>query len=352
MMKKSDEQLLKEFISLLKEEDYGYSYDGINLSMGGMGPGGAHFGSDKELYNIFIKPFTDVFNVAKGKTKEMSQRTQTLAKIGFEALATTLIPILADDYDQLFAEEQQELQKIKSEYAEVYNATWDVLKDNDVVLAAFMYAPAAVLSYAFFQEAPKAALDLLSVLGGGTLDAFVQTFKMKFLSSNPGSNSFKKVEGPGMPFESLVRRTNTLKEDGNKSPEAVFKKNMQRKDVATALANSPIVQRMQKQTRNVVRDSLTKVFEHIKGIMNAKSIEDLEKITKKKLPGADKLKKAPDNERIHAEQQLLSAAKQSAKKLYVKGIEDMVSNAVKNGVPQDNPWVVDHLKVVQKIKAL
>lgn len=30
----------------------------------------------------------------------------------------------------------------------------------------------------------------------------------------------------------------------------------------------------------------------------------------------------------------------------------MVSNAVKNGVPKDNPWVVDHLKVIQKIKAL
>lgn len=282
MMKRSDEELLKEYIRLLKEDsDGGYSYDGINLSMGSMGPGGAHFGSDKELYNIFIKPFTDVFNVAKGKTKEMSQRTQTLAKIGFEALATTLIPILADDYDQLFAEEQQELQKIKSEYAEVYNATWDVLRDNDVVLAAFMYAPAAVLSYAFFQEAPKAALDLLSVLGGGTLDAFVQTFKMKFLSSNPSKNSFKKSEGPGMPFESFIQRAPMLLEDGSKSPEAVFKKNMQRKDVATALSNSPIVQRMQKQTQNVVRNSLTKAFEHIKGIMNAKSIDDLEKITKK-----------------------------------------------------------------------
>lgn len=351
MMKRSEKELLREFVKLV-QEDYGaYSYDGINLSMDAMGPGGAHFGSDKELYNIFIKPFTDVFNVAKGKTKEMSQRTQTLAKIGFEALATTLIPILADDYDQIFSEEREELQKIKSEYAEVYNATWDVLKDNDVVLAAFMYAPAAVLSYAFFQEAPKAALDLLSVLGGGTLDAFVQSFKMKFLSSNPSKNSFKKSEGPGMPFESRKHKLLLLNEN-DQSAEAVFKKNMKRKEVLSALESSPIVQRMQKQARNVVRDALTTTFERIKGIMAANTIEDLEKITKKQLPGADKLKKAPDNERKVAEQQLLSAAKQAAKKLYIKGIEDQVNAAVKSGVPKDNPWVADHLKVAQKIKAL
>ena len=164
-------KLLRECIKeTLLSEDMGGDYAGLGLDPMAGSPYGAHFASGDQLYNIFIKPFADVVGVAAGKTKEVSVKAQTLLKVTFESVLTTLLPIFKDKYEEIFASEKQKIDQIKSEYADVYQATWDAFQDADVMIAAFMFRPDLFITAQFAKKAPRAAAEILSVLSGGSLD--------------------------------------------------------------------------------------------------------------------------------------------------------------------------------------
>src|SRR5690606_12308728 len=155
-----DERLIREYIrSILTEDDFG------GLDLGDMGgPGGMDFtgGDPKKLYNIFVKPFTDVVLTAAGKGKEFSSKVQTFAQTAFEALATSLIPVLSSDYDRIFAADKERIDKLRSEYKDVYDATWTALRDNDVLAAAFAYAPTQMITLGALRNAPVPVLNTLN----------------------------------------------------------------------------------------------------------------------------------------------------------------------------------------------
>jgi len=333
--------LLREYVQeLLKEDDYG----GLGLSDAMVGPYGMHYGSGEDLYKVFIKPFADVVGVAAGKTKELSEKGQTLVKVAFEAVATTLVPILRDSYQEIFAEEKEKIDKIRGEYAEVYQATWDAFKENDILVAAFMYRPDLFLNVQFARKAPAAAAKLLSVVTGGALDKYLDKFKV----SGGGGDGGKKHggEGPGVPLESVMR------EDGSDQQASGLEKLVGHKKVRAFLAKAPMVQRMEREGQAMVHETLKKVFEQAQGVLTAKSLEDLQKKTGKKFDGMDKLAQVPQQERQKAEQTLLAGMKKSMKEFYVKQLEGQVKAAVEAGVPKDHPYINDYAKVISKIKAL
>ena len=98
------EKLLREYVrsSLMFEDDGGYD---------AMSPYGTSFGSGQDLYNIFIKPFTDVVDTAAGEVSKASVKVQTAAKVAFETVATTFIPFLSSDYDDIWDAEAQQIEK-------------------------------------------------------------------------------------------------------------------------------------------------------------------------------------------------------------------------------------------------
>lgn len=338
--------LLREAIQeVLKEDDYGGFGD-----ISGGAPYGMHYASKDQMYNIFVKPFADVAGVAAGKTKELSTKGQTVLKVAFETLATTLIPVLKDSYGEIFADEKEKIDRIRSEYGEVYNATWDAFKEMDVLVAAFMYRPDLFLTVQFARKAPQAAAKLLSVLSGGTLDRVLGGI----LKGGGGGKKTDHREGPGMPFESVLREKGDEKPAEKKPDNKLSKLEqlMAHKKVKQTLANSPKVQQMTKVGQDLVQDTLKQVFEQAQGVLGAKSLQDLQAKLGKKLPGMDKLGEVPQQERQKAEQTLLIGVKKSMKEFYTKQLEGQVKAAVEAGVPKDHPYVRDYTSVIAKIKGL
>lgn len=364
----STERLLREYVrALLKEEgDHaGYTAHDIMMSAGTMSPYGMHYGSSSDMYKAFIKPFVDVVQTAAGKGKELSQKTQTLVKVAFEAIATTVIPILTDDYKEIFAKEKRAIQKIRQQYGEVYKSNWDALLNDDVMVAAFFYNPSAFFTVKFAQHAPGILLSMVSVLTGGELDDWVEKVKSRVSNKpvkdrhvdkvNPfgqykrGDKTHLPSGGPGFGvdyYEHVVRED----KQGEQVPEVV--RLLSSDKLRSRLEKSPIVQKMQAAGQAIVRGTLEEVFKTARGVMSASSLQDLQNKTGTKLKGLDKLRQVPQQERQAVEQQILATTKKSMKEFYVKNLEAQVKAAVNAGVPQDSEYVQDYQRVISKIKAL
>lgn len=342
--------LLKEYVRIVlsEEGDGGGGWGGYGDYVGGMGGGGGGYGmggivDNDDLYKTFIKPFTDVVGVAAGKTKEMSQRTVTLLKTVIEAIYQTIVPIYEDRYAKIFQEEKQHLDRIKSEYSKVYQATWDAFKDHDVLCAAFMYRPDLFLTTVLARSAPTAAAKLLSVLSGGMLD--------NALAGITGSGR-KKKKSPKEFFADFFTQESVLREDGDNAQVSPLEKLISNKKVRQVLANSDVVKQMTKEGQAMVRKTLNDVYKQAFSALTAKSLEDMQKKLGQKIPGLEKLSQVPEQERQKAEQTLLKSVKEGLKAFYVKGLETHVREAVQAGTPQNHPFVRDYATTIAKIKAL
>lgn len=322
--------LLKEYVrAVISEEgEGGWGYGDLVGGMGGGGVGGYGMGGivdSGDLYKTFIKPFTDVVGVAAGKTKEMSQRTVTLLRTVMEAVFQTIVPFFKDKYAEIFKEEKQHLDRIKSEYSKVYQSTWDAFKDHDVLCAAFMFRPDLFLTTVLAREAPEAAIKLLSVLSGGLLDVALQ-----------------KLRAP--------TREGIIKEEGDQvSP---LEKLISNKKVREVLLNSDIVRQMSKEGQGMVRKTLNDVYKQAASALTAKSLQDMQQKFGQKIPGLEKLSQVPEQERQKAEQALLKSIKEGLKAFYVQGLETHVKEAVQAGTPKNHPFVRDYATTIAKIKAL
>ena len=325
---------MREYVRVVlsEEGDGGGGFGGYGDYVGGMGigGGGGAYGmggivDNEDLYKTFIKPFTDVVSVAAGKTKEMSQRTVTLLRTVIEAAFQTVVPFFKDRYAEIFKEEKQHLDRIKSEYSKVYQSTWDAFKDHDVLCAAFMYRPDLFLTAVLARSAPAAASKLLSVLSGGMLDVALQ-----------------KLRSPA--HESVINEDNE-----QVSP---LEKLISNKKVREVLANSDIVKQMTKEGQAMVRKTLNDVYKQVSSVLTAKSLQDMQQKFGKKIPGLEKLSQVPEQERQKAEQALLKSIKEGLKAFYVKGLEDHVREAVQAGTPKNHPFVRDYAMTISKIKGL
>jgi hypothetical protein len=349
-MRKNDSQLLREYVRIVLAEDDGYG--GLMGAAAEMSPFGMHYASQDQLYNTFIKPFVDVVDVAKGKTKEMSERTRTALKVAYETVATSIIPAMNSDYGELFDHERQQLEKIKQEYAEVYDASWDALKQNDAVWASFLAYPAAFLTAKAVLKAPGKVMNLLSILSGGEMDDFFSKVKKKYRmedghSTPSGKERHSSGGGDkiGNYFESVLR------EDNDKKKQSIGDVLSDRRVLKKALG-SPLAQRMQSDAQKIVKGTLKQAFEKASKVASAKSLEDLQKIVGKQIKGMDTIAKADPAQRKAAEAQLLIMVKKSAKEMYAKELEAQIKAAVKAGVPQDSGFVKDYLTTISRIKAL
>ena len=358
----ADDKLLREFIrAVLTEDDGGGGGDMGSMGYGYFsagdltGPWGVSFGSGQDMANIFIKPFTDVFKTAAGKAKELSQKGQTLAIVAFETVATTLIPVLESTYNEIFQKDKERIDKIREQYAEVYQSNWDAFKDNDAQFLAFCYNPAAFINTKILKKSPSAALAMVSILTGGTIDTWLDRIKERFgLDKEPKDSLANKEDwsaweptmggmGGGMGMESVIR------EAGDKpSLEQVFNN----PKLQAKLTNSPMVKRLEADGKQVVRTALENIYKQARGVLNARSLQQLQHAVGKKLPGLEKLGQMQPQERQVAEQQLMIGVKKSMRQFYVKSLEQQVQAFTKAGVPQNHQLIHDYGKVIGKVKAL
>lgn len=345
-----DHKILREYVKqILREDDYG----GMMMAAGDMNPYGVHIASNNDLYKTFIKPFVDVVDVAAGKTKELSQKTQTLGKIAFETIGSTIFPWLSSDYAEIFQEEKAQIDKIKSQYSEVYQATWDAFQTNDVAWTAFFCYPGAVFASSLARKTPLVTLKMLSVFSGGTMDNFLSRAQQKFSTNGKKSNNNNDYGGDKLPsptWESVLHEDDATKRKTKK--KTTLADVLTNEKVIKKALSSPTAQRIQKETREVVRGTLKSVFEHAQAVMSSKSFEELQKKIGKPLKGLEKLKGMQPEARQAAEAQVLSTLKKSMTSFYVKNLEAQVKQALDAGIPQNSGFVKDYVNVIQKIKSL
>lgn len=362
--------MLRQYVrALLKEEGDHAGYTAHDIMQAGMdmNPYGMHYGSNDALYNAFIKPFVDVAQTAAGKAKEMSQRTQTLAKVAFESIATSVIPILRDDYKEIFDNEKKAIQKIRQEYSEVYKSNWDALLNDDVMAVAFFYNPTAFFTVQLARKAPNILLNLTSILTGGEIDNWVEKVRSKvkggsekkahsgrketfhpFGKYKKGTKTRLPTGGPGFGVDYYGE--GALHEDGEKAPDVAGLLTSEK--LKSRIEQSPMVQKMQAAARGVVRGTLEQVFKQARGVMSVKTLQDLQNKTGAKLKGLEKLQQASPQERQGIERQILETTKKSMKEFYVQNLEGQVKKAIEAGVPEDSPYVQDYARVISKIKTL
>ncbi len=353
------EKLLREYVRQVLKEDDGYG--AVMGAAADMNPFGMSFGSDDELYKIFVKPFTDVVDTAVGKTKEISQKAQTVMKVAFEAVATSLIPVLKDSYGEIFAHEQKAMEKIKGEYEDVYKSNWDAFKDHDVMFLSFCCDPAKFITGQLVKKSPDIAIGMISALTGGTVDGYLDKVKEKFnLGNTPprtGLSSGEKKHNPGhfaggggdvgFGMESVIREEGDDQQKADGVVAALTNPKLLEK-----LKQSPTVQKMSQQATGLVRGSLEQVYKQASGVMKANSLQNLQQATGAKIKGLDKLAEVPQQERQKAEATMLTGAKKGMKEFYVKNLEGQVKAAIDAGVPQDSSYISDYKRVIEKIRAM
>lgn len=354
----SSSHLLKEYVKEVLTED---SFGASTLSDAGItagdisaaaGPYGMAFGNREDLKNTFITPFTDVFKTAVGKSKEITRKARTLLTVSFGVILTTLIPGLGAKYAKVFEKEKSDIQKIRNQYKDVYERTNKALSSTDAAFVAFVTAPDLTLSALALSKSPEVVKDILSVFTGGFSDDLFNKVKDKNfgdLLDNSGSDSSKKKkkrDKDGNVFgESLLKEIS--------EEEATKKILSNRKFLRKSLSNSRSLGEIQKVATESYRRSLSEIYKQAVAVLKeAKTLEDLEKLTGKKIPEAEDLKNLPPQEKEKAEKMLIDAARKTMKEFYIKNLQSQIDAVAKAGIPEEAPYVQDFKETIQKIKSL
>lgn len=326
----------------------------INEEFGGGdfgGPYGLDFtgGDHSKLTKVFVGPFTDVFKTAAGKGKEVSTKMQTLGKVAIEAVATTFIPQLSSDFKEIFDKEHEQLGKLRNQYRDVYDRTWTAIKDNDVLAAAFAYAPAQMITSAAARKAPGPVLDVVNIMAGGKLDGFVSKIKKK-LKLGGEQKILSSDSGPG-PMEARVVHGKfiiTEKSDGKFD----VGKALSQDKVKKIIQANPTVRNMEQASRSIVKQGLETMFDNLSSLASSKSVQELEQKLGKKFGLEKQLQNVPEGERKQFEQTLLHTALRGMKDVAIQHLKTVVKASLGGGVPSDHPFVVDHKKAMSKINQI
>lgn len=348
-IKKSDRKS-KENPRALKENDAGgggdvgssgaFSYDasgmyGYGYGYGYGGSGGISFGKG-DLYKIFVEPFADVFKTIAGQTKEVSRRLVTLLEVALEGVLSTLIPFVSAEYGKIFDRESQDIERIRSEYKDVYARTNEAFGNNDIAVLAFMAYPAEFLASSISLKAPSFIRGMLGAITGGYSERVLKNvIESKIQQSNV--SSFKRLT------EDEEKKT-------NKKPslsDVVGSK----KFILHSIKNSPKAAEVSRASQEAYLKSLIDTQEKAKQMLAIKTIDDVERISGKSKE-IDKIKLMPDKEKAVAEKEFVNAVRESMKKVFVAGLHDRVSKAISGGVKESNKFVQDHLTVIDNIMKL
>lgn len=368
---RAQRELIREYVrEVLTEDDTAGVWSDLHSHDMMMGHQGTRFGSGADLFRIFIKPFIDVFDTTMGKAQELSVRAQTLAKVAFETIATTLVPVFSDSYKEIFTNEKKKLDRIRQEYAEVYKSNWDAFRDNDAFWTAFCYAPWAIMTIKFIKHSPRNAAMLISALTGRSADRVLS----RLLGDWRGGGSMVKTglgyrgrETMGVGFgdyggagyggfnvsvgESLVRERKK-KGKGGDDRLAKAARVLAGDEFVGKLRQSDIVKGMESAAKDAVHSSLRSVYADAQAVMSSKSLEELQQRSGKHIKGIEKLSGLQGEERQKVERALLASLRQAMKNFYIKSLEAKVAAATGAGIPEDSPYVQAYASVIGKIRSL
>lgn len=299
-------------------------------------------GSGVSMFDAFVKPFANVIGVAVGKTKELARRSITVLQVAFETIMTTLLPFLVDSYDEIFDQEAQDIDKIKSDYSSYYEASSESLSGGATVFAMLAF-PGPTLLGKFVDKGPQAAKSILSVATGGISD--------KYLGENSNKNHGSVFDSYAKSYQKLLFEAEKDNGDKTKKEKTLEDKLGSKKFIDAMLNRSPMMSAASRDAQEIYKNTLNNALNQASQVLAANSISDVEKATSKKLDSAKELQKVNPVERKKAEQELLKTIKKSAKEVYIARLETQVKPvAIEFG--EDHPYVKGYRDIIRKIKAL
>jgi hypothetical protein len=344
-------KLLREYVRKVLTEDfggYGGDYAGIGLNVDS-GPYGRSYGSNQDLYDAFIGPWVDVFKTAVGKTKEVTRTAWTAVDVVIGTVLTSVIPGLGRTYEDAFEEEQKDLKKIRDQYKDVYDKTDSALASTDAAVLAFMASPALVIGKMAADKSPAVAKEILSTATGGMSD---DLFKDAMKSKGSGGSGGKS-KGKKDPSDIFGESQKINEEQKENEKMARARKVLTNKEFLAQATAAPTFKEMQRAAVDLYRGTLKDIYKQAEDVLKkAKTIEDIQKMSKKPIPEADKIKKLPPEEKAKAEKLLINGVRKAMKDYYVKSLEQQVDSVVRAGIPEEAQYVKDFRTLIQKIKAL
>ena len=106
------------------------------------------FGNSSSLYDIFVKPVTDVGKVAGAEAKKTIARGKHLVHTAGEAIISTLLPILDADYDKIDDTAKRKIEQAEAQAGDAYDEIKSALGGSDAIMFSLLYAPAAMITLA------------------------------------------------------------------------------------------------------------------------------------------------------------------------------------------------------------
>lgn len=334
-------RVLKEYVrNALLEDDTGYG--GYDLSGMGDSPYGMAWGGPS-LFKVFVQPFADVISTGRAGAEKLSTRVRTLAKTVFEAVATSVIPILSSDFKKIFDKETEQLNKIKEKYRAVFERTDEALSNSDIALAAFLINPAATAASTILKTAPEVALGIFETLAGD--NETLRSFLKKLRASNKVARSQEKADSAGpMWYEGR------LYEDAESSSNIV--RALSNPKVVGMFNSTPVAREMKQDALSVVRRTTEELLARYKDVMKAHTIEDLVRL----FPNVDHAKlqplsKVPPEQKDGIERTVTEQVRAAAKKLYSTSIQQRLDQMAKLGLSEDHTLVAGYKKVLNIVKS-
>lgn len=346
-------KLLREYVkSIIMSEDYGDGgYYGYNDGAYGPGDGMGGSGGEK-LANAFKQSAKMIGGSIKAAGEDMSARAWTGLKVLQQSLLTTILPFVKEDYKQIFANEKNQLNQIRSKYAELFKQIDDAVFHEDFVFAAFLYNPAEVITTAIAKKAPGAAVDLLMILATGNEKLYNVLQNLKHDIKKAGGDKVTQTSdnkagkkkssktaiavGAGAGLEAINEKLRNLAKD---------------RKVQEIISNNQTVASMKADgdasVKSVLADIVNAAEEDLHKARNIEAIEQ-------NYPKVDfsALKKTPANERANIEHQLVSSVKKMIKDFHAQQIQSRMKRGSRLGFTSDSEFMQLHQKALDKLRSL
>lgn len=362
------EKLLREYVRQILNEDFGGGDFGGGGGMG-MGFGGGYV-DPSDMYTVFIKPFTDVYDTIQGKTKETSVAALRVLRVSLETALTTIIPILSSDYDKIFKKYDDRMDKVREEYKDIYDSTWTAFTDNDVVLAAFAMYPTMMITQITARKAPIPIIHTLDALTGGFFEKYFERM-IKTLSPDDakpledgggssgdpmhmggygyGGGGYGGFDGGG--FGEGVIYEKKAPSPKKKKKSGIADKIMHPKIIA-AVKRNPRVREMMNDSRTGFREVLEELFDKITKVAGARDLTQLQAVLGKQIPGMDEFSKLPPEQQQKASKKVMHDIRKAMIAMYTKNLTEQAKRSLAAGVPKEHPMIRDLMDAVKRIKSL
>ena len=297
------------------------------------------------LAKVFLQPFVDVVDTARhGLEKTTAKAWNNIGNLAKHA-AMVMIPGI-NLKDSIQASEQKlkaRLGEIDSEYRDVIQRNYDMMKTRDLWGIAFFYNPALLVGSKYALKAPELALGTLEALTGG--NPVIKTMKTRLQGLQQrvrGDRALSAgVDGAGwvgggmgddgggdFGFESVIREQDAAAPPG---PGADIPKNIadqinkaaMHPTVKAAIASSPLVAQMKAIASSVL-------IEQVQDALNFSTYDEmLAKHPKMKQQEAQMLQSLPEDateEQIaQLKEAMLPEIKTNIKSMYIKQLQAMAT---------------------------